>query len=436
MRYTNNANRILCNANGRAFATLPIVTAPPSEGWNETPSGGAGAAKAVPDWNTLTYESALDVRNLTFNGNNEIIIDGRNIQSLDSSVAAISLWHPSSNGKKIIIRNCVIRHAGKGINGVGTWAHIEIQNCFFLGMNATNDAAENTRRAISLLEFRSAVIEHNHIESNAGIELVYGKGIYTKTLYEKVTIRFNRFKNIDGRMQTTSYVANTVQIDGKADQAGVATPLTDIGWNETVNEEGKTQCEDNYNFFNCRGTAANPIRVHHNYVSGAFYWNYKTNSYTGGGIITDSPGSTQDTMTAYLNVEYNRVVRTMNYCYGMATCRNTNYRYNRFIAASKFADGTDYTFQVSGMWAKEYYPASGGSSNNAVHGNYGGTRTYWNAKLDYNNIADGNGNTIAAFYDNTAIAATVTTAHEQAEQTAWNAQLAAANVTLGPIIQS
>src|SRR3954452_15676696 len=102
-------------------------------------------------------------------------------------------------------------------------------------------------------------------------------------------------------------------------------PGIDIGWNEVVNEAGKSRVEDNISIYKSSGSAASPMSIHDNYIQGAYTikpaqadysdgtYSYDW-SYSGGGIILgDGVGSTTAQDPAYVKVFNNQVVSTTNY---------------------------------------------------------------------------------------------------------------------------
>jgi hypothetical protein len=397
--------------------TEPTDPTDPTEPEVKEPTTPTWKQKAIPDPNTLVWEGPLDRNTITFDTNGVAIIENRNFESKDSTIVVADVWQPTINGKKIFFKNCNFRGAGRMVVSVGSWAYLDFYNCCFFVNPATTTAEANLRRPILMQEFRGVKIEHCYFEGTAGVQLNLDGGIVGTGAYEYIIFRYNRIKDVYGKMKETRHKAQTLQINGKD---GTARPTYDIGWNETINNEDNTDCEDNYSFYNVRGSELSRMKVHNNYIQGAFYNPARVSYYTGGGIITDSPDSDADHCTAYLDIEENQLVGVGNYCIGIAGGNNVNIRRNRGVVACEFADGTRYPFWTSGIWAKDYYTV-GATFANVVENNVIGVEKNDGVRNDYNNhfSPDENGNAIYAadFRNNTSISGDIT---KQMELTEWN----------------
>ena len=47
-------------------------------------------------------------------------------------------------------------------------------------------------------------------------------------------------------------------------------PGIEIGWNQVINEPGKSRVEDNISIYESSGTSGSPILIHDNYINGAY----------------------------------------------------------------------------------------------------------------------------------------------------------------------
>src|SRR5207244_2617275 len=122
-------------------------------------------------------------------------------------------------------------------------------------------------------------------------------------------------KNIDGRASNghggyyfepdEDYV-QFFQIDGVR-----SIHNADVGWNQVINEPGKSLVEDNISIYKTSGTPDDPFKIHDNYIDGGYPYNPAgSDEYTGGGIMLSDQGS------AFISAYRNQVLDTTNY--GMA----------------------------------------------------------------------------------------------------------------------
>jgi hypothetical protein len=110
-------------------------------------------------------------------------------------------------------------------------------------------------------------------------------------------VRYNNFTDIVGPYEH----GNAVMIASTPHMSGA-----EIAWNRVVNHPGRSAVEDNINVYDSAGTAANPIRIHDNYVEGAYPADPTSNDFSGGGIICDY-------RAAFVRIDHNTVVNTTNY---------------------------------------------------------------------------------------------------------------------------
>ncbi|WP_230406995.1 glycosyl hydrolase [Pontibacter cellulosilyticus] len=341
-------------------------------------------------------------------------------ESKDADVPAIDI----RTKEPVIIENAVIRGAGPLIRSVGYGANITVRNTEGYGITPTPYSDyKKPRRFLNVDVFRNIVIENCLLQSTAGIYLgvqYVGDGTPANT----VKIKYNKVRNIDGRVYDGLAIVQFVQFNYRGE-----VPHIEIAWNEVVNEPNKSAVEDNINIYNSRGTATSPIRIHNNYIQGAFPFPANEKKYTGGGIITDSPGTDSTMATAYLKVYDNQLVGLGNYCLGIAGGNNIEMYQNRAIVSARFEDGSLFQCWSGGIWAKDYYKLNS-TYNNAMHhnvlGTMGQTGTWRNDILDSTFVA-------AATYENVLLDGTITQAHEKEEYRLWLNKLKSNNITIGPI---
>lgn len=342
-----------------------------------------------------------------------------NWESKDSDVPALDI----RTREPVIIENSKIRGAGPLIRSLGYSANITVRNTEGYGITPTPYSDyQKPRRFLAVDVFRNIVVENCYMQNTAGIYLGHsyeGDGTPQNT----VKIRYNKVKNIDGRIYNGMAIVQFVQFNYRGE-----VPHIEIAWNEVINEPDSSAVEDNINIYNSRGTSASPIRIHNNYIQGAFPFPSRSEKYTGGGIITDSPGTDSTMATAYLKVYDNQLVGLGNYCLGIAGGNHIEMYQNRAIVSAKFADNSPYKCWTGGIWAKDYYKL-GSTYNNKMHhntlGTVGQTGTWRNDILDSTFVA-------AATFENVILEGEITLEMEKKEYQIWLKKLSANSIKLGP----
>lgn len=245
------------------------------------------------------------------------------------------------------------------------------------------------------------------MEGTAGIYIgqsYVGNGSASET----IKIRYNRASNIDGRVYGGKDFAQFVQFNFR-------NPIrhAEISWNQIINDPDKSAVEDNINMHNSRGTSDSPIRIHNNYIQGAFPVPSTIREYSGGGIITDGDGDI-NICPAYIEAYDNHLVGLGNYAMGIAGGNNIRYHHNKAINAATFADNSQYKTVNTALWSKDYYlrntTFSNSVDNNTVAAVCWG---YINNRYDIS-VAQG-----ADFRDNNFLPNPITRQMEQDEFTNW-----------------
>lgn len=341
-------------------------------------------------------------------------------ESKDSDVPAVDI----RTKEPVIIENAIIRGAGTLIRSQGYGANITVRNTEGYGITPTPYSDyKKPRRFVAVDVFRNVVVENCYLQNTAGIYLgvnYEGDGSPANT----IRIRYNKVRNIDGRIYNGLAIVQFVQFNYRGE-----VPHAEIAWNEVINEPNNSAVEDNINIYNSRGTASSPILIHNNYIQGAFPFPADSEKYTGGGIITDSPGTDSTVATAYLKVYDNQLVGLGNYCLGIAGGNNIEMYGNRAIVSAKMPDGTQLKCWSGGIWAKDYYKMNSTFNNKMHHnvlGTMGQTGTWRNDILDSTFVA-------AATYGNEILEGTITLNHEKAERELWLKKLTNNRITIGPI---
>lgn len=253
-----------------------------------------------------------------------------NWESRDSNVAAVEI----KTSEPVIIEYSNIRGAGPLIRSLGNKISLTIRHTNGYGLAPTpySDYMK-PRRFLGIDVFKNVVIENCYMENTAGIYIgqsYEGNG----TSSETIKIRYNVAKNIDGRVYGGTTFAQFVQFNFKK-------PINhaEVAWNQVINTPNNSAVEDNINIHNSRGTQASPIRIHNNYIEGAYPVQAESKSYSGGGIITDGDGDI-NTCPAYIEAHDNHLVGLGNYSMGIAGGNNIRYHHNRAVNAATFDNGT------------------------------------------------------------------------------------------------
>jgi len=260
------------------------------------------------------------------------------------------------------------------------------------------------------------------MEGTSGIYL-YGYG-GDGTAGQSVHILRNQAKNIDGRYSNgnggfltrpdDNYYVQFFQTNNVHNVVGA-----EVGWNQVINEPGKSRVEDNISIFDASGTKNSPFVIHDNYIQGAYPANAAGDgSYTGGGIMVSDVGS------AYIQAYNNQVISTTNYGIAISSGHDNAFFNNRIVSAGMTADGTRLKSQNVGAYIWNMNNEAGFVRN-----------------IGYNNLigwAQGNGRNdywvpdASGWSGNASMGGSITLATEAAEWTLWSNKLAGAGVTVGP----
>ncbi len=211
----------------------------------------------------------------------------------------------------------------------------------------------------------------------------------------------------------------------------------EIAWNQIINATGNASIEDIVSIYQSRGgDATTPIRVHDNYLEGAFSTGL-TKAYTGGGIQFD--GGTDDPAHAngFVEVTKNVIVRTANMAISIGAGHDISVTDNRIVSCGQ--DGQGHWINMSGpalvMW--NYYNTHQ-FHNNRISGNTGGLIAF-EAGTPVN--SDFNSESVSTALSNLILGnhlehpcwvnGVVSQAAEAAERSAWMERVSHANMILG-----
>ncbi|WP_299826453.1 PA14 domain-containing protein [uncultured Pontibacter sp.] len=340
-----------------------------------------------------------------------------NWESRDSEVSAVEI----RTNEPVVIVNSNIRGAGPLVRSLGNSADITIRHTNGYGLTPTPwKDYKKARRFLGVDVFRNIVVENCYMENTAGIYIgqrYEGNGSTNNT----IKIRYNKAKNIDGRVHGGQTFAQFVQFNYRN-----AAPHVEVAWNQVINDAGNSAVEDNINIYNTKGTPSSPIKIHNNYIEGAYPIPHTGSSYSGGGIITDGDGDIS-IAPAYIEANDNHLVNLGNYSMGIAGGNNVRYHHNRAINSATFKNGSKVAFYTSGMWSKDYYKKNT-TFNNSVDNNTIGI-TAWGYTNNRNDVSVAEN---AAFTNNTFLTGSITLQTEADEFSRWNQKLAQNGIKLGP----
>ena len=234
-----------------------------------------------------------------------------------------------ATSEPVTIRGAAIRGMGGNLLTLQAGANVTVEDSYFEGRRA----ADNDFRAIWAPNgVGSLTVRNNDFVGISGIKVQYAAG--------SLRILANRARDIIGDPTNGSrpgYVngggyAQFVQL------AWLSSPDAEIAWNEVINVPEQSRVEDNINLYDAGGTsAATPLRIHDNFIWGAFPLNSASSQdYSGGGILLGDAdtGRSHDVL-----VEDNQVIGTTNYGISIVCGTAQTVRDNTVLASGRRADG-------------------------------------------------------------------------------------------------
>ncbi|QCR22098.1 PA14 domain-containing protein [Pontibacter sp. SGAir0037] len=348
-----------------------------------------------------------------------------NWESRDSEVPAVEI----KTSEPVTIINSNIRGAGYLIKSWSYRANITVRNTNGYGLPPTPwRSYKKPRRFLIVDDFRNVVVENCYMEGTAGIALsVRYSGNGTES--ETIKIRYNKAKNIDGRVYGGMEISNFVKFNFRGE-----VPHAEIAWNEVFNEPNNSLVEENINLYNSRGTPHSPIRIHNNFLKGAYPIPATASVYSGGGILSDSPqdgkSDPKSMVTAHLKVYENHTVNIGQHNYGIASGNNIEVYNNRAINSGLFDDGTPMNTYNNGLYGYDYYK-TGATFNNVMRDNVIGVMRK-DYRVESNYFPDGTVKDV----NNTFLPGKITKQDEINEYNTWLQKVQRNGLTIGPASQS
>ena len=335
----------------------------------------------------------------------------------------------------VVIEHMTLRGGADGGHLITSHYHranVIIRNVRGYGANP-NVAGKATGRFASLEGFSNVVIENCLLEGTAGIYLLDYAGDHTAK--NTLKIRRNRARNIDGRKsdgkggylaggEGAAELVQFVQLDKVRAVADV-----EIAWNEVVNEPGKSRVEDVISIYLSSGTQTAPIKIHDNFIRGAYAADAATESFSGGGIMLgdgvakNSPGGDP----AFVEAFENQVLDTTNYGIAISAGHDCVFHHNRIVSAGLLPDGTKIAGQNVGAYVWDSYKAGKDRfHNNGGHDNVIG----WKDKAGVRN--DWWRPDAATWETNETWPSPINLDVYEAEWKRWQEKLKEKDVTVGP----
>lgn len=231
----------------------------------------------------------------------------------------------------VVLDGCTLRGPGRLIDATAGGARLTVRNCRGVGLPPAADN-QSRGRFLELNDGVSLLAENNYLEHTAGLLIYRWQGDGTPR--QTITVRRNQARNLDGRFRNGGGAkVSFLQLNEVHGLAGI-----DISWNQVINEPNESLVEDNINLHNSSGTPQSPLRVHHNYIQGAYPVPATTPHFTGSGITTDGDASSALTATAYVEAYENSIVSTCNAAMNIAAGHHNYYHHNRLITSGLLPD--------------------------------------------------------------------------------------------------
>ncbi|MES2218882.1 MAG: hypothetical protein V4501_10785 [Pseudomonadota bacterium] len=276
----------------------------------------------------------------------------------------------------VVILNAMLESSGDFIVGQGK-NDITVLNCTAV---ADNPNVRGKQKGIFLRVTNpvNVAMRYNVIQ---GVRIgLYVSG-YTgnHTHNQTISVIGNNFLNIDGRPSDgNNGYSESGQYNGQAIHMGNAynVQAMEFAWNQVINQPNQSATGAIFEFSETSGTASSPVRVHDNYLQGAFPASPGKDLYQFGGMEVD--GATNDTLattSAFINFYNNQIVATANYGIAIMAGHDINFSNNRVVSSGYTGNGV-------------FYPMSGGYG--AAYGAYNNNQLNLPPTLFFNNNIMGN----------------------------------------------
>ncbi|AYA36879.1 hypothetical protein D3Y59_07305 [Hymenobacter oligotrophus] len=325
----------------------------------------------------------------------------------------------------VVLRYCRLEGTGLLIDARNGGARLTVQHCTGVALAPTDDNAAPGR----FLEANSATslaVTNCEMRQTGGI-VVYkwqGNGSASQTL----RILRNKVHNITGRYRNGGgRKSHFMLLNGVLQVANV-----EIAWNQVLNEPDRSMVEDNINIYNSSGTSASPIRIHNNFIRGAYPVPATAETFTGSGVTTDGDGSSPLTCTANVEAYQNQVVSTCNAAMNIAAGHHVRYHHNRMVSSSQLPDGRTLkaTYAATSVFNAYNKPRSVFFANKIENNTIGFAKSGY--QVPFANRHDLSTGHCPTCIGNTHMPNPITLETEQQEWRLWLQKLSRAGVEIGP----
>jgi len=344
-----------------------------------------------------------------------------NYQSLSSGTPCVRI----ATSEPVILEGCTFSGAGDLIKA-GEGVDLTVRNCTGQGLTPTVDG-QARGRFLDTYRAKNLTIEHNSFTQTSGIVVNRwsGSGQPGQTL----TVRYNRVRNIDGRWRNSGSTRSSFLILNTVTRiSGI-----DISYNEVINTANESLVEDNINLYNSSGTSQSAIRIHDNFVRGAYPFPATAAKFTGTGLTTDGNANTLAEAAGYIEADHNQFVGTANAAMNIAAGHDIYYHDNRLVTSGYLPNGQRLYAGWAALGVFNYYnQPSSVYFNNRIQNNTIGYVS-WNSNFPYTDRLDLSPGACGPCTGTIHLPNPITTATEDAEATLWQAKLQQAGVTVGPL---
>ena len=342
-------------------------------------------------------------------------------RSSSSSVPCVRI----ATTEPVILEGCQLEGPGNLIEA-GPGADLTVRNCRGQGLVPTADN-QAPGRFLDAFQAQRLVVEHNYFAQTSGIVVNRwsGPGQPAQTL----RVRFNQVRNVDGRWRNNggSTRSSFLLLNTVRHLAGA-----EVAYNEVLNTPDQSLVEDNINLYNSSGTPQSPLRVHDNFVRGAYPFPATAPAFTGSGMTTDGDEPTAAGAASYIEASYNQFISTGNAGLNLAAGHDVSYHHNRIITSGTLPDGRRFNAGWAGLGVFNYYNQPPGVfGNNRVENNTVGYVT-WGARAPFADRQDLSPGHCVPCAATEHLPGPVTPASEDAEWQLWQQKLAQQGIKVGP----
>ena len=249
-------------------------------------------------------------------------------ESNDANVPVILI----KTAEPVLIEGCTLRGRGNLIETRIEHANVTVRKTHCVGLNP-NVREKSPGRFFSGESFDRVTIENNDLENTAGIYLLSYAGDFRAE--HTIKILRNRALNIDGRKSdgvggflNDAAEVQFVQLDKVRHLPGI-----EIAWNQVINQPGRSAVEDVINIYKSSGTRQSPIRIHDNYIQGAYPPDPMSKNYSGGGILlADGSAERVEDASGFVEACDNQVIDTTNYGIAISAGHDGAFHHNRILS--------------------------------------------------------------------------------------------------------